>query len=471
MKKDDKPKNKINLSLFGAAEEVTGSNYLLEGDFPEGKTSLLVDCGLFQGSRISEEKNNEPFLYDPLSASALVVTHAHLDHIGRIPKLVKGGFKGKIFSTPPTRDFARLMLIDSLGVLEKESKRNKKHAVIYSEEDVNAAMDFWETARYGESFPVGGFNVILKDAGHILGSAIVEVDFSHNGGKIAQKIVFSGDLGNSPEPLLKETEKINNADFLVIESTYGNRSHEGPEEANIKLERVIEDVVRNNGVLMMPAFSLERTQRILFQINNLVENGRIPKVPIFLDSPLSIQATEIYKKYSDYYNSEAKEIMLSDNDLFRFPGLKQVLTTEESKKIADVPPPKIIIAGSGMCNGGRILHHLINYLPGKKNVLLLVSYQAAGSLGRQLKDGARMVNIMGKEIMVGAKVERIGGYSSHIDTDKLFEFVGNSADTLKKVFVTHGELESSLFFTQRLRDYMGVDAVVPKFGKSYELEV
>lgn len=455
--------------MFGAAEEVTGSNYLLEGGFSGETTRLLVDCGFFQGSRISEEKNSEPFSYDPSSINALLVTHAHLDHIGRIPKLVKNGFKGKIFSTPPTRDFAKLMLIDSLGVLEKESKRNKRQEVIYNEKDVNMAMDLWETAHYGEFFPVGGFNAVLRDAGHILGSAMVEAEFPYDGGTETQKIVFSGDLGNSPEPLLKDTEKINDADFLVVESTYGDRSHGDAEEADIKLERIIEDIVRHKGVLMIPAFSLERTQRVLFQINNLVENGRIPKVPIFLDSPLSIQATRIYKNYSDYYNSKAKELMLADDDLFHFPGLRQVLATEESKKISDIPPPKIIIAGSGMCNGGRILHHLLNYLPGKENILLLVSYQAAGSLGRQLKDGAKTVNIMGKEATVRAKIEKIGGYSSHIDMDKLFEFVGNSSDTVKKVFVAHGELKSSLFFTQRLRDYMGVDAVVPKFGKSYKL--
>lgn len=449
---------------------MTGSNYLLDGEFAGRKNRLLVDCGFFQGSKISEEKNNKPFPYDLSSINAVAVTHAHLDHIGRIPKLVKDGFRGKIFSTPPTYDFAKLMLIDSLGVLEKEAKKNGNRETIYSEEDVNAAIKLWEKADYGEMFSVGDFNVVLRNAGHILGSAMIEVNSVDEGGS-AQKIVFSGDLGNSPEPLLRDTEKISEADFLVVESTYGDLSHEDTKEMDIKLERIIESVIRHNGVLMIPAFSLERTQKVLFQINNLVENGRIPKVAIFLDSPLSIQATRIYKNYSDYYNNEAKEIMLAGDDLFNFAGLKQTLTTEESKKIASVPPPKIIIAGSGMCNGGRILHHLRQYLPGKENTLLLVSYQAAGSLGRQLKDGAKTVNIMGEKVPVGARVEKIEGYSSHIDMDKIFEFVGNSADTLKRVFVAHGELKASFFLTQRLRDYMGVDAIVPKFGKSYPLEV
>lgn len=452
---------KIKLSFFGAAQEVTGSNYLLE----TGGSKILIDCGFFQGSKINEEKNEEPFSYNLSEIDAVIATHAHLDHIGRIPKLIKQGFKGKIFSTPPTRDFSRLMLLDSLGVLGKEAKRSGKKELIYNESDVEKAMSQWEIVDYHQEFSIKDLKVIFRDAGHILGSAIVEIKIK------GKKIIFSGDLGNFPEPLLNDTEKINDADFLIIESTYGDRVHGDKKEADLKLERVIENTIQRKGVLMLPAFSLERTQKILFHINNLVEHGRIPKVPIFLDSPLSIKATKIYKQYGKYYNEEAKKILLSGDDIFNFPGLKMTLTTEESKEINNVPAPKIIIAGSGMCNGGRILHHLRRYLPDSKSTLLLVSFQAAGSLGRQLTEGAKLVRISGEDVLVEAEIEEIEEYSSHPDSKGLFNFVKNSDNTLKKVFVTHGELKSGLFFVQRIRDYLGIDAIAPKFGDSYEIVI
>lgn len=461
--------NKIKISFFGGAQEVTGSNYLVEAKIGGKTTRIIIDCGLFQGTRVSEEKNNDKFPYDPSSVDAVVATHAHLDHIGRIPKLVKDGFNGEIYSTAPTKDFAELMLIDSIGVLSKEAKHHGKSEPIYNEKDVEKTMNLWKAKNYGEGFEIGGLKIVLRDAGHILGSAMIEVKIK--GDSESKKLVFSGDLGNMPEPLLRDTEIINDADFLVAESTYGDRIHEDASQADLKLERMMEKIAKNNGVLMIPAFSLERTQRILYQINDLVENGKIPKVAIFLDSPLSIKATRVYKNYLDLYDPEARKMVLAGDDLFNFPGLKMTLETEESKKIFDVPSPKIIIAGSGMCNGGRILHHLKHYLPGKNNILLLVSYQAAGSLGRQLEEGAKMAVIMGEKVIVEAEIERLGGYSSHTDINGLLNFINNSADSLEKVFVSHGELKSSLFLAQRIKDYMGVDAVVPEIGESFEIEL
>ena len=453
----------MKISFFGGAQSVTGANYLLEYESNGKQIKILVDCGLFQGSKISEDKNDDFFQYDASSISALFVTHGHLDHIGRIPKLVRDGFNGKIFSTPPTRDLAQLMLVDSLGVMKKEALRNKKDKPIYSEQDVEDAINRWQTVDYNQEFAEGDLKITFREAGHILGSAIIEIKNKDS------KIVFSGDLGNPPNPLLRDADKITGADYFIVESTYGDREHGEMAKSKLRLERIIEDTVNAGGVLMIPAFSIERTQKLLFEINDLAEHGRIPKVPVFLDSPLAIHATEIYTQYKRYYNEIAKDIIRSGDDLFNFPGMKSTLSTEESKSINRVPNPKIITAGSGMCNGGRIIHHLRHYLPDPKNTLLLMGYQSAGSLGRRIQEGAKTVNIFGDIVSVKARVETLHGYSAHPDMNELYEFIENSADTLKKVFVVQGEPKSSMFFTQRLRDYLGIDAAAPKTGDSFEL--
>lgn len=457
---------KLKLSFFGGAQEVTGSCALLE--FPKGGTKILVDCGLFQGPRFMEERNLDPFPFDPKTIDAVFATHAHIDHIGRIPKLVKDGFKGKILSTPATRELGELMLLDSLKVMKKET-RDKVEKMAYCEEDVIKTMKQWYEVEYHEEFGIGDFKVNFRDAGHILGSSIIEVFFKSPTGET--KIVFTGDLGNSPAPLLCPVEKIKGANYLVIETTYGDREHEGKEERKTKLERVIEETVSAGGILMVPAFSLERTQEILFELNDLAENKRIPKVPVFVDSPLAIGALNIYKKYDRYYNKEAKYIMASGDDLFKFPGLKFTETTEESKSINSVPPPKVIIAGSGMSTGGRIIHHELRYLSDPKSTLLLISFQVPGSLGRQLEDGAKEVNILGEIVPVRAKIVTLRGYSAHPDKEGLFRFVEENYETLGKVFTVQAEPKSTLFFAQMVRDRLSIDSAVPKYGDSYELEV
>ena len=449
----------MKLHFYGAARSVTGANYLLE----IGDKKILVDCGMFQGSLFADEKNYEPFPYNPKKIDYLFITHAHTDHIGRIPKLIKEGFGGKIICTPPTRDLSELSLIDSAHLIAQEAKIHGRQP-IYEESDVAPSMSLFQPAEYGRELNLGGgVTAILRDAGHILGSSIFEF---HGEGK---KIVFTGDLGNPPTPLLKSTEYVNDADYLVIESAYGNRFHERKEERKNILEDTIEDVVSVGGVLMIPAFAMERTQELLYELNELVENHRIPKIQIFIDSPLAIKATEIYKKYPEYYNKEAAYLIESGDDLFRFPGLKFTQTKEESKTINDAPPPKVIIAGSGMSQGGRIMHHEIRYLPDPKSIFLVIGYQVPGSLGRRILEKSKEVKIFDQPVAVRAQIRAIGAYSAHADQDGLFYFVMQTRKTLKKVFVVQGEEDASLALAQRIRDHLGIDASAPMLYDIVEL--
>jgi len=456
----DKKSNNLKISFYGGAQDVTGSSYILESPFG---VRVLIDCGLFQGSKMSEAQNHDPFPFDPSSVDLLFVTHGHLDHVGRVPKLVKDGFKGKIYSSAPTRDLAELSLKDSINIFEKEKMKHGGE-VLYEEKDLDKALSMWEVLDYHQKLNFNDLNFQLKNSGHIMGSAMVEISF-HD-----KKVVFTGDMGNSPSPLLKDMEATVDADVIVMEALYGDRNFDDFSETEIKLERVIEEIVKNKGTLLIPAFSIERTQKILFQLNDLVEKGKVSQLPVLLDSPLAIKVTKVYKKYSHlYYNDRARDEILKGDDLLSFPGLKMTLNTQDSKEIIKIPSPKIIIAGSGMSNGGRILHHEKMYLPDPKTTLLILSYQAPGSLGRMLEEGAKTVNIMGEEVMVNAKVVRLEGYSSHPDMNKLLAFVEGDLEKLKKVFVVQTEPKTAFFFVQRVRDNFGIDAIAPKPGDSFEI--
>ncbi|MBI3633454.1 MAG: MBL fold metallo-hydrolase [Candidatus Vogelbacteria bacterium] len=453
---------RVKINFYGGAGSVTGANFLLEED---NGIKILFDCGLVQGAK-DDPINTGAFPYDPSKIDYLIVSHAHIDHIGRIPKLVKEGFRGRILSTPPTREISDIMLVDSLGILGKEAKYNKRDP-IYDEEDVRLAMTFWdEGIPYHKTFDMGNFRVTFKDSGHILGSTITELVYN------GKKIVYTGDLGNSPSVLLKDTEVITDADYLIMESVYGDRNHESHNVSRDMLEDAIENTVRANGVLMIPAFSIEKTQEILFEINKMMEESRIPLVKVFLDSPLAIKVTDIYKKYKSYFNDSAmKEYAFHPNDgIFAFPQLLRTLTTEESIAIKNYSNPKIVIAGSGMSNGGRILHHEKNYLPDKRSTLILTGYQSVGTLGRLIQEGAKTVRIMGEEVRVKANVVSITGYSGHKGSDALLDFVSHTADKVKKVFVVLGEPKSSLFLVQRIRDNLAIDASSPNYGDSYYLD-
>ncbi|MAG12362.1 MBL fold hydrolase [bacterium] len=452
--------NSTTLTFHGGAGSVTGSNFLLE----TGSIKILVDCGLFQGCNVCEDKTRAPFSYDPATIDYLFVTHAHIDHTGRIPKLVKDGFKGTIYSTLPTKELSGLMLMDSMRILASEAKEDKKPP-LYSEKDVENSMRLWKTEQYHTDIPLkDNITVSFKDAGHILGSAMIEFK------RGSKKLVMTGDLGNSPTPLLKDTEPITDANYLVMESVYGDRNHESRNERKRFLENIIESVALHKGVLLIPAFSVERTQEILFEIEQMVETKQIPSIPVFIDSPLAIAVTDIYKKYDDYFNKDVKYGISSGNEIFSFSQLHLTKTREASKAIFAAHDPKIIIAGSGMSHGGRIVHHEKRYLPKQTTTLLIVGYQAPGSLGRQLQEGAKKVTILGDEVAVNAKVVEARSYSSHKDSDALLRFAEKTIDSVEKVFVVMGEMKSSTFLTQRLRDYLGIDAVAPREGDSVMLD-
>lgn len=451
---------RTTLGFYGGVGSVTGANFYLD----TGEQKLLVDCGLVQGDRFAQHENQEDFVYDPGSINTLLVTHAHADHIGRIPKLVKDGFAGTIYSTVPTLDLASVMLRDAYKVMQYESQK-LDIPILYEEKDIDVALSKWKTVEYETALPLGDdVTAYFKDAGHILGSATITLT------RDGRSVVFTGDLGNVPQPLLNPPVIPEGYQYLITESVYGDRKHEDVEERSAMLLDYIKDTIDQKGTLIIPAFSLERTQGMLFEINNFVESGLIEPIPTFLDSPLAISVTELYQRHTKYLKDEVQKQIEDGDDIFDFPKLSFTRTVAESREIRKTPGPKIIIAGSGMSHGGRILGHEQHYLEEKSTTLLLVGYQTVGSIGRLLQDGARRVRIAGVDVKVRARIGTIRGYSGHADRDALVEFVAGGGKQLEKVFVTMGEERASLFLVQRLRDYLGVNAVMPDENATEEIE-
>ncbi len=455
----------MKLTFYGGCGEATGSNYILES----GGTKIMIDCGLHQGPHYAERENFEPFVYDPSAVEAVFITHAHLDHIGRLPTLMKSGFKGPIYSTTATQDFAQIMLEDSEHLLGDEAKREDRPP-LYNDADIADVVRHWQGLHYHEKVTAGPFTIELYNAGHILGSACVHVEAE------GKTIVFSGDLGNSPAPIIKPTEPIPGADYCLVESTYGDRIHEDVAKRVEMLRTAIVETVKAGGTLMVPSFAMERTQDLLYVLHELFEKNEIPRVPVYIDSPLAIKVTEVYKKHEDYFNNEVKEEeRITGEDILNFPGLTLTLSTEQSKEINGVTPPKIIVAGSGMSNGGRILHHDMRYLPDPKSTIVFVGYQAEGSMGRQILEGAPEVRIFGETIPVRARKVDIPGYSAHADQPHLLDWVGamaqppQGAPKLKKVFVLQGEPQSSAALAEKITERFGIPAEPPKPGESVEL--
>lgn len=442
----------------------TGSNFLVEF----GGKKVLIDCGLVQGEKYSLPINMEPFSYDPASIDTLVVTHSHLDHVGRIPRLVRDGFKGTIMSTQPTREIAELIMLDSMGVLGKEAVQTNVEP-LYEEKDVLQSVHLWTTTlEYEKPFTYathdGDATITLHDAGHVLGSSIIEIAYK------GKKLAFTGDLGNTPSPLMRDTTPLRDIDYLVMESVYGDRNHKDKDKRVEILKEAVTSTITKGGTVMIPAFSIERTQELLQAFNELVEGGQIPPVPVYLDSPLGINITKVYKKFESWFNENTEKIIKSGDDIFAFKGLVQTASPEESKSINANDGPKVIIAGSGMSNGGRILHHEAKYLSDPKSTIIIVGYQAVNTLGRRIVDGEKEVFIHGQPVKVRARVVNIHGFSAHKDSDHLYEFVGSTASSIKKMFVVLGEPKSAYYLAQRIKEGYNLDVIVPEKGDTVELD-
>lgn len=458
------------LRFDGAAREVTGSCFHLS----QNGLQLLVDCGMHQGLG-AEDRNRNPFPFRPKEIDYLFLTHAHIDHSGLIPKLVKDGFRGRIITTPATADLTRVLLADSANIQEKDAewetkktlRRGKRIAVepLYTVEDAIAAIPFFERKPYGKMEQISdGIRYRFTDAGHILGSGTLELWYRRDGGE--KKIVFSGDIGKKGNPIINDPEHTPKSDYVVVESTYGNRLHKGLEESIDELAEAITETFRNGGNVLIPAFAVGRTQDVLYILSKLVREGRLTPLSVYVDSPLAKEATKVYYSHPELYDEEAKKLLHLKNSK---KALKVHFTgsVEESQRINQIEKGAIIIAGSGMCEGGRIRHHFKHNLWRTECSIIFTGFQARGTLGRMLVDGAKSVIILKEKIAVKARIYTIGGFSAHADQKELLEWLGLFRDH-PEVFIVHGEENAALEFEQAVKG-LGFTTRVPGYGESFEI--
>jgi metallo-beta-lactamase family protein len=452
--------NNFTIGFYGGVGDVTGANFLIQIQ----NTKVLVDCGLIQGIQRDVDPNYEKFAYEPSEIKYLFITHAHMDHIGRIGKLIKDGFDGVIYSTLETFELSKLMLEDALAINQMQADR-KKIKPLYSASHLEKAYSNWKSIKYQEIVDFEEFTVTSHNTGHILGSCV----FVFTNKKTGKRLTATGDIGNSPNPLLQNADTNFETEFLITESVYGDREHEELENRKQILKHIISNIARRNGTILMPVFSLEKTQMLLTELNDLVEQNLIPQIPIFLDSPLAIRLTEIYKESTHLFNKEIQEQINSGDDIFDFPKLKFTYHKAESEQIDRVKGAKIIISASGISEGGRITAHEKKYLPNKDNALVLIGHQILGSLGRRILEGDKLVHIDGSDVPVNAEIIQVHGYSSHADSSQLLEYIERIEGKLEQVFVCMGEPKASFFLSQRIKDYLGVDAMVPNEGEIIEI--
>ncbi|MBP2654391.1 MAG: Beta-Casp domain containing protein [Firmicutes bacterium] len=460
----------MQLTFLGAAMMVTGSSYLLETD----GYKLLVDCGMFQGPKATEALNRRPFAYDPATLDCVLLTHAHIDHSGLLPKLCKAGFKGKIYATDATAALCRIMLADSAHIQEFEAEiANRKGRrsggkvvePVYTVEDAENCIKQFKAVAYGAEIRIAQ-DIVVKfdDAGHILGSSMIEILVTEKDKKT--KLVFSGDLGQPDQPIIKDPSYIEEADYIVLESTYGNRLHEHF-DAPLKLAEIINDTVKRGGNVVIPAFAVGRTQTIVYYLHQLLKAGKIPDLPVFIDSPLAISATDIFMAHPNDYDSDALAMLYTDKDNpLKLPHLVFTKTSEESKAINFLSEPAIIISASGMADAGRILHHLKHNLWRPESSVLLVGYQAEGSMGRRLIEGVKRVKIMGEEVTVKAKIYNLDGFSAHADKEQLINWLTHVYKAPAKIFLVHGEPDKAESLSSLIKERLGFSTYIPQFGDS-----
>jgi metallo-beta-lactamase family protein len=464
------------LKFCGAAGEVTGSCHLVK--FSD--VTVLLDCGIFQGGEERHIRNREPFPFDPQTVKAVLLSHAHLDHCGRLPLLVKAGFKGKIFATEATCDLAKIVLLDAAKLQEEDAawkiKRLKKKgedwswvSPLFTTSEVERVFEHFEPVTYGEWVdlsPTVRFR--FHDAGHLLGSGMMELQWRSNGKE--RTLLFTGDLGQPGMPVLRDPEKVERADLLLMESTYGNREHTMTfNECVEQLRQIVAETVSRVGRVLIPSFAVGRTQEVLYTLNDLVESGKLPIVPVFVDSPMAREVLMVYQRRRELYDEEASQKLRSGDEPFTFPGLTIVATVEESKTLNEFREPCIIIAGSGMCTGGRIKHHLYHGIGNPDNTVVFVGFQAKGTLGRQLVEGVSPVRIFGEMHEVKARVFLLDGFSAHADRKYLLQWASSFAAPPTQTFLVHGEKEAANSLAEALQG-MGWNVTVPNLGQEVTME-
>ena len=453
---------------------VTGSCYYLETE----KSKFLVDCGLFQGSSEERDLNDRSFPFNPADLDFVLLTHAHIDHSGYLPKLCQMGFRGRIIATQATTDLCQIMLPDSGHIQEMEAEWHNRKRVrqgappiepLYTVYDAQAALKYFYPVHYGEAIEAGeGVTVRFRDAGHILGSAILEIWVQEGDKRI--KLVFTGDIGQYNQPIVRDPALIEAADYIIMESTYGNRHHINHEDRTERLAEAVNRAVQAGGKLIIPSFAVGRTQDILYHLKQLRMAGEIPRnIPVYIDSPMAVSATETFRRNSQYFDEETYQLLRKGVNPFEFPGLRFVRTTEESKRLNEMDGQQIIISASGMCEAGRILHHLRHNLWRPETHVLFVGYQAEGTLGRRLLDGAKAVKIFGEEIIVKAQILKIEGFSAHADQEEMLRWLRGFVQKPTAVFLVHGDADVFPVWEQKIRETLNLTTIVPELGQRFDL--
>ena len=465
------------LTFLGAARNVTGSCYLLESQ----DTRILIDCGLYQ-ERKYQDRNWQPFTFDPKSIDAVFLTHAHLDHCGLLPKLVRDGYRGKIYCTEATADITQIILLDAAKLQEEDAaykaKRHKKEGrrgpypevPLYTVEDAESVEPHFSAVEYLSCIEINSnLEGCYYEAGHVLGSAVISINIRQDGKN--HRVIFSGDIGEPDRPIIKDPTVFDEAEYIVMESTYGDRTHEEHENTDIQqqLRDCINRTVSAGGNIIIPSFALERSQELLYHLNELFLRKEIPPLVVFLDSPMAIRITEVFKRHADLFDKEMMQRMRQGNSFFSFENLKMVQSTAESKAINNIKGSSIIIAGSGMVTGGRVKHHIVNNIRRPESTILFVGYQAEGTPGRILLDGAREFRLLGQIHPVKAQIEKIDGFSAHADRDGLLEWLADIRIPPHCVFITHGEEKAATSFAKILKEKIGWTAKVPKYKETVEL--